>query len=75
MEREQKKEGILHMTDRDICRYLELVDRKLYIITHSGIDWDPAYEKEMEEIDQELAELRAVINQEHEKREGIQKKS
>lgn len=56
------------MTDKEICRYLELVDRRLFIIVHSGIDWKPEYALELEAIDRELAELRRMVNREHEKR-------
>ncbi len=58
------------MTDREVCRYLELVDRRLFILAHSGVDWKPEYAAELEAIDKELAELRRLVDQEHERREG-----
>ena len=56
------------MTDSDVLRYLTLVDRRLDIIMHSGIGWKPEYGPELEAIDRELAMLREMVNQEHEKR-------
>lgn len=49
------------MTDKEICRYLELVDRRLFILVHSGINWKPEYAEELEE-------LKKVVDSEHEKR-------
>lgn len=62
------------MTDREVCRYLELVDRRLFILAHSGVDWKPEYAAEMEAIDKELTGLRRLVDQEHERREGTQVK-
>lgn len=45
-------------TEKKILRYLELVDRRLYILLHSGIDWKPEYGPELEQIDQEIVQLR-----------------
>lgn len=56
------------MTDKQVCRYTELANRKSFIIMHSGASWKPEYAEELEAIDQELAELRQVIDQEHEER-------
>ena len=50
------------MTDEEVCRYLELVDRRLFILTHSGINWKPEYGSEMEALDRELAGLRVMID-------------
>lgn len=55
------------MTDKEVCRYLELVDRRLFILIHSGIDWKPDYTPELEAIDRELAGLRKMVDCEHEK--------
>ena len=46
------------MTDREVCRYMELMDRRVFILTHSGISWKPEYGPELEAIDRELARLR-----------------
>lgn len=62
------------MTKEDISRYLDLVDRRLFIIVHSGIDWKPEYGPELECIDQEIAKMRVMIEQEHKKRERNQPK-
>ncbi len=55
------------MTDKEVCRYLELVDRRLFILIHSGIDWKPVYTPELEAIDRELAGLRKMVDREREK--------
>lgn len=54
------------LTVEQITRYLNLVDRKLEILQHSGIDWQPTYAPELEAIDREIAELRKVIDYTHE---------
>lgn len=56
------------MTERDVGRYLQLASRKTFILMHSGISWKPEYGPELEAINQELAKLRKVIDQEHENR-------
>ena len=53
-----------------ITRYIDLVDRRLYILMHSGIDWQPEYAAELEAIDKEIAELRKVIDYTHECRKN-----
>lgn len=50
------------MSEKQILRYLDLINRRLYIILHSGIDWKPKYKPELDRIDKELAELRKVID-------------
>lgn len=62
-----RKEGAYAMSEHQILRYLELLDRRLYIILHSGLDWKPEYETELEEIDKELVELRKVVDTAHKK--------
>ena len=47
------------MTEKEILRYLTLVERRCFIVEHCGIDWKPEYGPELEAIDRELAELRA----------------
>lgn len=49
------------MSDKQVLRYLQLVDRRLYIILNSGINWKPEYGQELEEIDRELAELQKAV--------------
>lgn len=56
------------MTEKDILRYLYLLDRRLYIIISSGSSWKPEYAHELEGIDRELAGLRELVSQEHGKR-------
>ena len=41
------------MTDKQILRYLDLVDRKLEL-GMIGKDWKPEYDQELEEINREL---------------------
>lgn len=57
------------MTDKDVVRYLQLVDRKLSILT-AGIHWKPEYGPELEVIDKEIKGLRRSVDQEHARREG-----
>lgn len=58
------------MTARQVSRYIDLVNRRMYILNHSGVDWKPEYGLELNEIEKELAELRPLINAEHQKRGG-----
>ena len=57
------------MTDKEVCRYIDLVDRRVFIISHSGVDWKPEYAAELEAIDRELAELRRKVDREHGRKE------
>ena len=57
------------LTDKDVTRYLWLVDRKLSLLT-SGIKWKPEYGPELEAIDKEIKELRVLIDQEQDKKGG-----
>lgn len=58
------------LSQEEILRYLELVDRRLYIVIHSGIDWKPEYAQEMEDIDKEIAVLRQKIDAAHAARQS-----
>lgn len=69
LSRRNRKE-IGNMKREQVNRYLDLVARRTYILAHSGVDWKPEYEKEMQQIDQELAVLRPLVDQEHQRREG-----
>lgn len=57
------------MTEKEILRYLSLVDRKLTIYLDSGVNWKPEYEEELASIDKELAQLRILVDEEHLKSE------
>lgn len=57
------------MTAEEVNRYLDLVNRRLYILVHSGIDWKPEYEAEMQRIDQELAEMQPIVEQARKEKE------
>ena len=53
------------MTEKEVSRYLGLVSRRMFILTHSGIDWKPEYGPELEQINRRLAKLRKMIDAEH----------
>lgn len=55
------------MTDKEVVRYLTLVDRKLTILT-AGIHWKPEYGPELEAIDKEIKGLRRLVDQERTER-------
>lgn len=50
------------LTDSQVLHYIDLVDRRVFIIMHSGIDWKPEYEQELAEIDREISSLRRLID-------------
>ncbi len=52
------------MTEKEVLRYLALVERRLFILT-AGIHWKPDYASELKAIDQELAKLRVLVDKEH----------
>lgn len=56
------------MTDKQVLEYMTLVDRRVQILLNSGIHWKPEYEAEMKTIDAKLAELRPLVDAEHERR-------
>ena len=58
------------MTGEQVVRYLELVNRRLYILNHSGVDWKPEYTEELKQIDQELEQFRSIVRQARKEREG-----
>ena len=64
----EELEGDGAMTQTQVLRYLELVERKLYIFSHSGVSWKPEYNEEMEQINQELEELVPLVEAERGKR-------
>ena len=53
------------MTEKEILRYLSLVDRKLVLHLSSGINWKPEYETELADIERELEKLRILVEEEH----------
>lgn len=61
------------MTAQQVSRYIELVDRRTFILTQSGVDWVPGYGAELDQIEKELAELRSLVDAEHQKRGGEQR--
>jgi len=64
---QQRQEGDRDMTQKDVLRYLYLVDRRLTILT-SGVHWKPEYETELKDIDKELSELRFLADEERKKK-------
>lgn len=52
------------LTVNKIARYTALMDRRQYIIMHSGQSWQPEWEQKLQEIDRELEELRLLIDAE-----------
>ena len=50
------------MTEKEILRYLSLVDRKLELHLSSG---KPEYETELADIEKELVQLRVLVEEEH----------
>lgn len=57
------------MSEEKILRYLELANRRAFIVLHSGIGWKQGYEAELKEIDRELGEIKELIDEEHRKRQ------
>ena len=53
------------MTEKEILRYVSLVDRKLELHLSSGINWKPEYETELADIERELEKLRILVEEEH----------
>ena len=53
------------MTNHDVSKYIDLLHRRTFILLHSGIDWKPEYEAELQQINQELDLLRSLVDQEH----------
>lgn len=49
------------MTEKQVSRYIDLVHRRTYILTHSGVDWKPEYASETEQIDCELEILCLLV--------------
>ena len=47
------------MTKDQAIRYIDLVDRRIFILNHSGVDWKPEYGPELRQIDMELHQLAA----------------
>lgn len=55
------------MNKHDVSKYIDLLHRRTFILLHSGIDWKPEYKTELRQINQELALLRPLVDQEHSK--------
>ena len=59
------------MTTNEVLKYIQLASRKAFIICHSGNDWKQEYEGELQQINQELALLRPLVDAEHAKKKGV----
>ncbi len=59
------------MKEKQISRYLELVNRRLVILLNAGINWKPEYEQELADIDRELYALRKIVDAAHEKKGAV----
>lgn len=57
------------MTENQVREYINLMDRRMFILTHSGVDWKPEYGPELEAINKRLFELRPAVDEEHKKKE------
>lgn len=53
------------MNKHDVSKYIDLLHRRTFILLHSGIDWKPEYDAELQQINQELDLLRSLVDQEH----------
>ncbi|NSL03874.1 hypothetical protein [Blautia glucerasea] len=61
------------MTAEQVQQYIKLASRKAFIICHSGNDWKPEYEGELQQINQELTLLRPLVDAEHAKRKELER--
>ncbi len=50
------------MTEKQMSRYLRLLDERGTIMGHSGYDWRPEYSQELKKIENELAALRVTAD-------------
>lgn len=56
-------QAVYGMTVEQVTEYLDLINRRLYILTHSGIQWKPEYAQELDGINQKIEELRSTVEQ------------
>lgn len=63
---------MITLSEEQVMRYLELVDRRMFIVMNSGITWKPEYAQELEKIDSEIAVLRTAIEAAHAARHLVQ---
>ena len=61
------------MTADEVLRYIQLARRKMNILTHNVVEWLPEYEGELQQINQELALLRPLVDAEHTKRKEFER--
>lgn len=53
---------LITLSEEQVTRYLQLTDRRMFIVMHSGASWKPEYAQELEEIDREIESLRTAID-------------
>lgn len=53
---------LIALSEEQVTRYLQLTDRRMFIVMHSGASWKPEYDQELKEIDRELVALRTAID-------------
>ena len=58
------------MTAQQVSRYIDLVNRRMQILEHCSVDWKPEYGLELNLIEKELADLRPLVDAEHQRRGG-----
>lgn len=51
------------MTDKQVLEYIDLINRKLQILTNSGVNWKPEYAEEMKQIDARIAKLYPLVEE------------
>ena len=61
------------MMAEEVLRYIQLASRKMYILTHNGVEWLTEYEEELQQINPELALLRPLVDAEHTKRKELER--
>ncbi len=63
-------QAVYGMTVEQVTEYLDLINRRLYILTHSGIHWKPEYAQELAEINQKIEALRPTVEQARKEKEA-----
>ncbi len=53
---------LITLSEEQMTRYLQLTDRRMFIVMHSGASWKPEYAQELDDIDREIATLRTAID-------------
>ena len=59
------------MTEQEVIRYLELAERRVFLLAHAGVDWRPEYGAVLQSIGRGLSALRKKGSEEHRRREAV----